>query len=508
MTSLTSTPKARCRIPCALHSLKKYLLLPDHEVSSYGSVPIRPLPITPISLVELITRAREAFPDSRTGQEFYRFPVQLTEDKAAGNRVDFAAELTSVERSDVRYGHTACVAANIDRVPGETLMPPDRIEILFIIDYFHRTGGTENHLAQLVAGLPSELFHCSVLTFDLGENPLLDGLRARGVPIINLPVGCEYAPNAAVQAVRLWSLIRRNRYDIVQTFHQKADTYGALIARVSGVRYLISSKRDTGQLRKLRQVFFNRCLKSLFDAFIAVADGVCVAVVASNHLPAARVKIIYNGVDTARFVVPSVAQRAEARSRRGFAPDDFVVGMVAGFRPEKNHDVFFDGLLQALPSIPSLRVLAVGTGPLFLQFRERIARTELGPRIQFTGDVVDVLPYLWTMDVGCLTPGSNEGFSNAVIEQMAVGLPLIVTNVGGNAEAVVDGTNGWVIAPGNAVALCEALVTLFRDRARAAAMGCASRTRAEDRFSLQRMCAEHAKLYLSLFERQAGSTTP
>ena len=352
MTSLTSTPKARCRIPCALHSLKKYLLLPDHEVSSYGSVPIRPLPITPISLVELITRAREAFPDSRTGQEFYRFPVQLTEDKAAGNRVDFAAELTSVERSDVRYGHTACVAANIDRVPGETLMPPDRIEILFIIDYFHRTGGTENHLAQLVAGLPSELFHCSVLTFDLGENPLLDGLRARGVPIINLPVGCEYAPNAAVQAVRLWSLIRRNRYDIVQTFHQKADTYGALIARVSGVRYLISSKRDTGQLRKPRQVFFNRCLKSLFDAFIAVADGVCVAVVASNHLPAARVR---DNLQRRRHC-PLRRPLSRAASRGQEPPrvcaGRFRGGHGCGFGPEKNHDVFFDGLLQALPSIP------------------------------------------------------------------------------------------------------------------------------------------------------------
>src|ERR1700682_5018217 len=100
-------------------------------------------------------------------------------------------------------------------------MPSGRIEILFLIDYFHRTGGTENHLAQLIAGLPAELFRCAVVTFDLGENPLLDGLRARGVPIISLPVGREYVPNAAVQAWRLWTLIRRNRYDIVQTFHQK-----------------------------------------------------------------------------------------------------------------------------------------------------------------------------------------------------------------------------------------------------------------------------------------------
>ncbi len=122
--------------------------------------------------------------------------------------------------------------------PGETLMASERIKILYIIDYFHRTGGTERHLAHLIAGLPAEQFRCSVVTFDLGENPLLDGLRARGVPIINLPVGAEYTPNAVLQALRLRRLIRNGRYDIVQTFHRKADTYGALIARFAGAKYL------------------------------------------------------------------------------------------------------------------------------------------------------------------------------------------------------------------------------------------------------------------------------
>ena len=62
------------------------------------------------------------------------------------------------------------------------------------------------------------------------------------------------------------------------------------------------------------------------------------------------------------------------------------------------------------------------------------------------------MPCLWALDVGCLTPGSNEGFSNAVIEQMAVGLPMIVTAMGGNAEAVLDGENGYVITPRDATA--------------------------------------------------------
>jgi glycosyltransferase involved in cell wall biosynthesis len=167
--------------------------------------------------------------------------------------------------------------------------------------------------------------------------------------------------------------------------------------------------------------------------------------------------------------------------------------MVAGFRPEKNHDIFFAGLEKALPFIPSLKVVVVGAGPLLETFRERVS--SLGDRVVFTGELPDVLPALWAMDVGCLTPGRNEGFSNAIIEQMSAGLPMIVTNVGGNAEAVVEGVTGRVIPPGSVEALSTALVELNADRTRAVAMGSASRARAEERFSLKRMCAE---LYLRL----------
>ncbi len=374
----------------------------------------------------------------------------------------------------------------------------NRIAILYLIDYFHRTGGTEKHLAQLIAGLPTKEFCCSLLAFDLGENSLLDSLRAQGIPVIHLPVGREYVPHALLQAWRLSRLIRREKYDIVQTFHQKSDTYGALIAKLFGVKRLISSKRDIGQLRKPWHFFINRCLRSLFDAFIVVAEAVGAAVIISDHLPASRVVRIYNGVDTRRFSVPTPEQKHTARTRLGFTSEDFVVGMVARFRPEKNHDVFFEGLARALPSIASLKVVAVGAGPLLTETCQRIKLTDLGARTVFAGDVADVTPYLWAMDVGCLTSGSNEGFSNAIIEQMSTGLPMIVTDLGGSAEAVVDGEHGRVIPPLDPGALARVLVEMYADRAAAAGMGRAARRRVEERFSLERMCAEHAHLYHSL----------
>jgi glycosyltransferase involved in cell wall biosynthesis len=377
-------------------------------------------------------------------------------------------------------------------------MTPRPIEILFLIDYFHRTGGTEQHLAQLVRGLSGMGFRCTVVAFDMGDNPLLQSLRDLGVPVIHLPVGREYVPNALVQARRLAALIRRNRYDIVQTYHQKADTYGALIARMAGAQHLVSSKRDTGELRKPLHVFLNRRLRGLFDEFIMTAEAVRTAVVARDGLPEARVTTIHNGVDAGRFAVPTALQRQQARAQLGFAADDFVVGMVAGFRPEKNHDVFFAGLAQAVAAIPSLKVLAVGAGELLQHYRDSVPATSLGGRTVFAGDVADVVPYLWAMDLGCLTPGSNEGFSNAVIEQMATGLPMVVTDVGGNAEAVADGVNGVVIAPRDTAALTAAVLRINADASLRAAMGTASRTRVEELFSLEQMWSRHAQLYRTL----------
>jgi glycosyltransferase involved in cell wall biosynthesis len=144
--------------------------------------------------------------------------------------------------------------------------------------------------------------------------------------------------------------------------------------------------------------------------------------------------------------------------------------------------------------------VAVGGGPLLEQFRKRYASELNERRIQAFDDVTDVAGYLHAMDVGCLLPGSNEGFSNSVLEKMAVGLPLIVSNVGGNAEAVLDGENGLVIPPRDVDAFRRALVAIHSNASTRLRMGQKSRQLVEEKFTLRRMCEAHEALYLSLMK--------
>ena len=374
----------------------------------------------------------------------------------------------------------------------------NKIHILFAIDYFHRTGGTERHLAQLVRLLSRDRFTCSVVVFDLGDNALIDEMRTAGISVHNVPVGRIYAPNALRRAVELARIIRREKVDIVQTFHQTSDTFGAIVARLSGVKLVISSKRDTGQLKRPLHTFLNRRLKVLFDRTIVVADAVGEAVVAAEGIDRSSITRIYNGVDAIEFSPPSASEAAAARKSLGFESDDFVVGMVANFRTEKNYGVFFEGAVKAMDAIPPLKLLAVGGGPLLSHIRALYDIERFRSRIVFAGETKDVARYLKAMDVGCLIPGGNEGFSNAVLEKMATGLPMIVSNVGGNAEAVIDGENGIVIPPNDAEAFSAALVRMYADAAARSAMGRRSRQLVEERYGLLDMCQNHEALYLSL----------
>jgi len=376
--------------------------------------------------------------------------------------------------------------------PGE-----ERINILFIIDQLRGIAGTERHLLYLVSRLNKERYKSYVCTFDVKEGAVLEVIRHNGTPLYNLNLNRIYSPDAPLKAIMLWNFMRKKKIDIVQTYHFKSDTFGTMVARLAGVPAVISSKRDMGDLKSPRQLMLSKIMNRHIDSCITVCDRVGKRFHEAENIPRDKMLTIYNGVDLQRFD----PGKGSIKSRKdvGFKKGDFIVGTTAIFRPEKAYHILFEAIEKVLPEIKILKVIIMGFGPRQKHFMDYCSKGALKDVVRFMGRVNDVENYLPLLDVFCLVPNKNEGFSNAIIEAMAMGRPIIATDIGGNAEAVVDNETGFIIPPNNSDELAERIMTLYENAGKRRAMGEKARQRAIEVFSLEAMIKRHEDLYEELY---------
>ena len=170
--------------------------------------------------------------------------------------------------------------------------------------------------------------------------------------------------------------------------------------------------------------------------------------------------------------------------------------MIARFDQQKDHAT----LLEALSRAPGLALDLIGDGPGRGEVEASIARLKLNDRVQLLGQRADVAELRAGADVFVLS-SRWEGFPRSTLEAMRAGIPVIVSRVGGAAEAVIEGETGFVVEPGDVATLAERLARLRDDAELRAAMGSAGRRRYEERFTFERMYAETAAIYAEALGR-------
>lgn len=201
----------------------------------------------------------------------------------------------------------------------------------------------------------------------------------------------------------------------------------------------------------------------------------------------ARVRVIPNGVDTARFV-PSPEARASIRAELGLAPTAPVAIAMTRLVPEKGVQV----ALRALARVPGLTLLVAGDGP-YAPALHRLARAlGLGGRVHFLGFIPrDRLScYLAAADVFVMPTLCREGFPLSLAEAMASGLVPVASNLGGIPTAISPERTGLLVPPGNPEALADALGRLAQNPAWRAGLAAAARAEARERFSVDRMVGD------------------
>ncbi len=300
---------------------------------------------------------------------------------------------------------------------------------------------------------------------------------------------------------RLWRALRALKPDLVQTYNLGAlDT--APIARLAGVRAVVHAEhgRDAsdpfGRSRKYR--LLRRWLQPFIARFVAVSGDLQRWLRDDVGIAASRIVLIPNGIDTARHVAVAGARQRRPLLGDFAPPGTLLIATVGRLDAVKNQASLITAFRMLCDSQPRtgtpLRLVIVGEGGERKRLEAHVARFNLGDRVKLLGNREDVAALLAECDVFALS-SLAEGIPLTVLEAMAMDLPVVATDVGGVGEAVIDGTTGTLVAPGDPAAMAAALDRYIRNPDLRLRHGRAGSERVRSRFSVSAMVSAYAALY-------------
>jgi glycosyltransferase involved in cell wall biosynthesis len=372
---------------------------------------------------------------------------------------------------------------------GQTMRGPNRLGLAYVVNSLN-PGGTERLVVEMSRAFAVD-FDVRVLCLD-EPGVWARELRSDGIPVYSLWRQPGLDPAMPVKLARHF---REQGAQIVHAHQCTAWFYSALARLLYPAPRLLLQEhgRFYPEMENRKRAMVHRLLIAMLThRFVAVSEDVRSRLQRYEGLEGKEIKVIYNGATSA----PPLAQDARDALRRelGFTPDCFVVGTVGRFDPIKNLPMLVDTFARASKGIANLRGLLVGDGPMFPEVRSLITRAGLSDRVRTTGFREDAHKVVQCMDLFVLSSFS-EGTSMALLEAIAAGVPVVVTDVGGNPEIVVKDQSGWVVPSDSVTAMTEAILESQNHPHKRHAFSVVGRTRWEEQFTFERMVDAYRQLY-------------
>ncbi len=314
------------------------------------------------------------------------------------------------------------------------------------------------------------------------ESPLHEKAAEAGLPVLPLRMRSEFDPLAVFKLARR---MRKSGCRLVHFHEAHGLAVGAGAARRAQVPLRFVSRRVDFPLKSRTK--YTRDV----DAIIAISEGVR-RVLLDSGVPPSLVQVIPSGIDFSPF--DEVGSRDFLRREFSFAPDEYLVGIVAALEDHKGHAYLIQASKVVKEQAPRVRFIVVGSGSLRMML-DRQAR-ELGVEdiVFFLGFREDVPRILASLDLFVLS-SHHEGMGSSLLDAMASRLPVVATRAGGIPEVVMDRETGLLVPPRDPDALAQAILELYRDRELAARLARSGLAVVHRKFSAEAMAGKVAELY-------------
>ena len=296
--------------------------------------------------------------------------------------------------------------------------------------------------------------------------------------------------------------LRREPPDILHCHLLRANLYGRIAARLAGVRNVISTAHGVdGYVTGSAPVSISLRLLERLSAgwvtkYVAVSETTRRAIIKHLRLDPGKIVTILNSLDLEPFQ-RRTRDKSLVRAQFGLSPEAVVVGSVGNLLPLKNYASLVRWVGELAPAFPQVQLVIFGDGEERLALESLLGELNLTDKVRLPGFHHDIPELLGAMDIFAF-PSLSEGLSIALLEAMAAGLPCVVMDVGGNAEAVRDGQTGYVVPWGDGEQFRGALTLLLKDAGLRKKLGAAGKNRAFTLFNPKRQAAQYTELYRSV----------
>ena len=368
-----------------------------------------------------------------------------------------------------------------------------RKRVLYIISSFD-IGGAERQLIELLRGIDQDTFEPIVCCVDR-EGSMFDEVLQTKSKTFVLYRKRKIDIKVLLKLIKLIKLLRP---EIVHTWLFLANLYGRIAARIAKVPIVIASERGTGyslgKLQSMKIRLFDQAFSWITDTITANAIAVRKYLV-SKKISDEKIEVIYNGINLEKLT--ATKDIFIIRNEFDLKPIHKVVGIIARFDPDKDYPTFFRMAKLIKERRRNVKFLVIGDGILEKEIELLIKENSLETDVILTGFRNNIPELLSIMDVFVLT-SIKEGFSNAILEAMALKKPVVVTDVGGNSEAVSNGKTGFIVSARDYNGLADKTIQLLDDPHLSVQMGDAGRMRIEKLFTVDMMVKKMEQLYIDL----------